>query len=145
MKKNPIALFVLTLITWTAYLLPGVDARDMLAYTGEIAPTNISERSFLLPLPSMDLSAVDQVRNHLKSRLDYPVLAEEYRIEGKLIIAVSVNEDGDVQKAWIAEGLHPILDQKVLKVANALKKVNPVVLNGKKRHRNILIPVQFKV
>jgi len=57
---------------------------------------------------------------YLVTNLGYPAKAKEKNIEGKVVLALKVNTKGEVYGFYIAEKLHPIIDNAVMKVAKTI-------------------------
>jgi protein TonB len=77
-------------------------------------------------------------------KLYYPELARRAGIEGRVIIELIVNKQGDVINAHVLQSLFPSLDEVAL---NAIKetKFKPGKQRGKPVNVEIKIPIQFRL
>ena len=57
---------------------------------------------------------------YVVTNLGYPVEAKEKNIEGKVVLALMVNTEGKIYGYYIAEKLHPIIDNAVMNVAKTI-------------------------
>jgi TonB family protein len=85
------------------------------------------------------------LRNYLNEKLDYPQVAKENGIEGKVYVTFVVGSDGKVRDAKIARGVDPALDAEALKVVSSLPEWKP----GKQRGQNVAVfytvPINFSL
>jgi len=57
---------------------------------------------------------------YLVTNLGYPAKAKDKNIEGKVVLALKVNSQGEIYGFYIAEKLHPIIDNAVINVAKTI-------------------------
>ena len=80
----------------------------------------------------------------LAKSIEYPELAYANRVEGKVILKVSIDENGKVTEAHIVRGIGFGCDESALESITKCD-FKPGVLNGKKIKTTISIPVLFKI
>lgn len=73
--------------------------------------------------------------NYLNSHVNYPVIAQENGIEGKVYLKFVIDEQGNVTNAQIARGVDSSLDAEALRVINSLPRFKP----GKQRGRPVKV------
>ncbi len=85
----------------------------------------------------------DALRSFIARSIEYPVIAQENGIQGKVYVTFVVAADGSVKNAKIARGVDPVLDQEALRVVNSLPLWKP----GKQRGQNVnvsyTVPISF--
>ena len=80
----------------------------------------------------------------LTSKLYYSEIAKRIGIEGKVIVTIIVDKEGNVVDAQIVKPLHSDLDQIAMKAVRELK-FYPGIQNGKPVKVQVSIPIQFKL
>ena len=75
--------------------------------------------------------------------MQYPVLAKQQGIEGKVLVSFIVNAEGDIYDILIEEGVHPLLDAEVMRIINKLPKWNPATIDNKPVSAVVFFPVNF--
>ena len=82
---------------------------------------------------------------YLKDNINYPVIAQENGIQGRVICQFVVNRDGRIVDAVVLRGVDPSLDKEALRVVNSMPKWNPGEQRGKPVRVRFTLPVQFKL
>lgn len=82
---------------------------------------------------------------YLKDNINYPVIAQENGIQGRVICQFVVNRDGKIVDAVVLRGVDPSLDKEALRVVNSMPKWNPGEQRGKPVRVRFTLPVQFKL
>ena len=85
------------------------------------------------------------VQAWLTSHLQYPAVAIENNIQGKVIVKFVVGRDGSVSQVQIARGVDPALDREALRVVNSMPKWIPGMNNGQPANVWFQLPVTFKL
>lgn len=83
--------------------------------------------------------------NYLQSELEYPRLAVEGNMQGKVFVRFVVNKLGKVENVSIARGVDPILDKEALRVVQNMPEWNPGMQNFKTISVNYTIPINFRL
>lgn len=82
----------------------------------------------------------------LNANIQYPELAVERDIEGRVVVHFVVEKDGYISDIKIARGKHPLLDVEAARVVKSItKKFIPAKLNGKNVRYWFALPVTFKL
>jgi TonB family protein len=77
--------------------------------------------------------------NHIQKTIQYPKVADEMDITGKVVVSYVVSKTGDVINVKIKQGVHPLLDAEALRVVRSLGKFTPG------QQRGVPIPVLFTI
>ncbi len=85
----------------------------------------------------------DALRSFIARSIDYPVIAQENGIQGKVYVTFVVSADGSVKNAKIARGVDPVLDQEALRVVNSLPLWKPGKQRGKDVNVSYTVPISF--
>jgi len=80
----------------------------------------------------------------LTSKLYYSEIAKRTGVEGKVVVTIIVDKEGNVVDAQIVKSLHSDLDQIAVKAVTELK-FYPGIQNGKPVKVQVSIPIQFKL
>ena len=83
------------------------------------------------------------LRNLLAGMVDYPKVAKEQGIQGKVYVTFLVGKDGKVKDAKIARGVDPSLDNEALRVINELPRWKPGKANGEPVSVSYTVPINF--
>ncbi len=76
--------------------------------------------------------------------VEYPKIAQQAGVEGKVYLLIYINEKGKVDKAEVVKGIGAGCNEAAV---SAIKKCefNPGILKGKPVKVKMAIPVQFKL
>lgn len=81
----------------------------------------------------------------LASHLQYPAVAAENGVQGKVIVRFVVGKDGSVSQASVVRSVDPALDREALRAVNAMPKWNPGMNNGQPAAVWFTLPVTFRL
>ena len=81
----------------------------------------------------------------LASNLNYPAVAAENGVQGKVIVRFVVGKDGSVSQASVVRSVDPALDREALRVVNLMPNWNPGMNNGQPAAVWFTLPVTFKL
>lgn len=82
-------------------------------------------------------------REYIAKNLDYPDIAAENGIEGRVIVQFAVNSRGQVVNARVVRGVDPALDKEALRVVNSSPKWSPGKQRGKPVSVQFTFPINF--
>lgn len=82
---------------------------------------------------------------YLSEAIDYPQLAKEAGIQGKVYVQFVVEIDGSITDVKVLRGTHKQLDQEALRVIEEMDNWVPGSQNGKKVRVLFTIPINFKI
>ena len=124
---------------------------DMSALDGEEeieppAPMDDDVISFRIvqDLPQFPGGAVEMMK-WLQRNLKYPPLAQERKIQGKVVAEFIVNKDGSVTDVKVVKSLNPMCDREVLRVLRMMPRWTAGIENDQPCRTKVCIPVVFKL
>lgn len=82
---------------------------------------------------------------YLGKNVEYPIIAQENGIHGKVYIEFVVEKDGTPTQFKVLKGIDPALDKEALRVAMTMKKWIPGEQQGKKVRSKFRLPVTFRL
>ncbi len=85
------------------------------------------------------------VRAWLARNMQYPPVAAENGIQGRVVVGFVVERDGSISHVQILRGVDPSLDKEAMRVVKSMPKWNPGMQNGSPVRVKYNVPVQFKL
>jgi periplasmic protein TonB len=83
------------------------------------------------------------LRAFIAKSIEYPVIAQENGIQGKVYVTFVVDKDGSISEAKVIRGVDPSLDKEALRVVNSLPKWKPGKQRGKPVRVSYTVPISF--
>ncbi len=83
------------------------------------------------------------LRAFIAKSINYPVIAQENGIQGKVYVTFVVDKNGGISDAKIARGVDPSIDKEALRVVMALPKWKPGKQRGKPVRVSYTVPISF--
>ncbi len=80
---------------------------------------------------------------YLSQNLTYPKDLKQQNIAGQVLARIFIDEKGTVKRVEIIKGLHPLIDEEVIRVIMKSPKWKPAKQNGKSVPMFISQPVNF--
>jgi protein TonB len=77
----------------------------------------------------------------VSQHLDYPEIAKENGVSGRVMVQFTVNPNGTVSDVKVLRGVDPSLDKEAVRVIQSSPKWTP----GKQRDRAVKVTYQFPV
>ncbi|WP_205503535.1 energy transducer TonB [Rufibacter psychrotolerans] len=89
----------------------------------------------------------NRLSEFLSKTIIYPPQAMQGEIQGRVIVAVSIDEKGNLKHIRVAQKAHPLLDEEALRIANLLpkKKWTPAQNNQENITADFIFPINFKL
>ena len=81
----------------------------------------------------------------ISENLEYPEIAAENGVQGKVVVQFVVERDGSVSDIKVARGVDPSLDKEAVRVASIMPKWKPGKLSGKPVRGRYTVPITFKL
>ena len=81
----------------------------------------------------------------LSQNIQYPPLAKENGIQGRVIVSFVVEPDGSLSNIAVVKGVDPSLDKEAVRVVSAMPKWNPGKQNNECVRVKYNLPVPFKL
>ena len=91
--------------------------------------------------PSFNGGDANEFSKWVNSRLEYPEIAKENGVQGRVTLQFTVNPDGSVSNVKVLRGVDPSLDKEAVRVVSASPKWKP----GKQRDRAVKVTYTFQV
>lgn len=83
------------------------------------------------------------INEFISKTLQYPVIAQENGIQGKVVCSFIINQDGSVTDAEVISGVDPSLDREAQRIVSAMPKWTPGTQRGKAVRVKYTMPVTF--
>lgn len=83
------------------------------------------------------------LHKYLATSVEYPVIAQENGIQGRVYVKFVINTDGSVTDVQIARGVDPSLDKEALRVVRNMPKWKPGKQRGKAVRVSYTVPINF--
>ncbi len=120
----------------------GVDIQD---YVEEVEEEVVEEEAIPFQLveekPSFNGGDANEFSKWVNSNLQYPEIAKENGVQGRVTLQFTVETDGRVTNVKVLRGVDPSLDKEAVKVVSSSPKWTP----GKQRDRAVRVTYTFPV
>ena len=87
----------------------------------------------------------DALRKYLASHVNYPPMAAENNVQGKVVVQFVVEKDGKVGEVKVVRSVDKDLDREAVRVCKSLPKFTQGRQNGQPVRVWYTLPVQFKL
>ncbi len=81
--------------------------------------------------------------NYLTSNVEYPAVAKENGIQGRVYVEFTVDKDGAIIDVKILKGVAPVLDAEAIRVVKQMPNWEPGMQKGKKVRVSYKLPINF--
>lgn len=88
---------------------------------------------------------VEALKAYVASSLQYPTIALENRIQGRVFVSFVVGKNGSVTNAKLTRGVDPALDKEALRIVQSMPNWNPGKQNGEYVEVAYEMPINFKI
>jgi len=120
----------------------GVEIMD---YVEEVHEEGVEEEAIPFQLveqkPSFMGGDANEFSRWVNSRLEYPEIAKENGVQGRVTLQFTVNADGSVSNIKVLRGVDPSLDKEAVRVVSLSPKWEP----GRQRDRAVKVTYTFPV
>ena len=120
----------------------GVEIMD---YVEEVKEEVVEEEAILFQLveekPSFNGGDANEFSKWVNSKLQYPEIAKENGVQGRVTLQFTVNPDGSVSNVKVLRGVDSSLDKEAVRVVSMSPKWKP----GKQRDRAVKVTYTFPV
>ena len=83
--------------------------------------------------------------NFLSNNINYPVIAQENGIQGRVTCSFVVNIDGSIVDIQVVRGIDPSLDKEAMRVISTMPRWTPGMQRGKPVRVRYNLPVTFRL
>ncbi len=84
-----------------------------------------------------------KLKRYFSDNMIYPAKAKEEVIEGKVIIEMTINAEGEMENVHVQKTAHKILNEEALRLCNSLGTWKPALRKKKPVPARIFVPVNF--
>ena len=85
------------------------------------------------------------MRKYLTEHTQYPEIAKENGLSGKVFVQFVINQKGEIENVKIARGVDPALDKEAIRVVQSLPKWKPGSQRGKPVRVSFTVPINFQL
>ncbi len=119
----------------------GVEIMDYVEVEEEVVEEEAIPFQLVEEKPSFQGGDANQFSKWVNQRLEYPEVARENGIQGRVTLQFTVEKDGSVTKVRVLRGIDPALDKEAVRVVSSSPKWKP----GKQRDRAVPVTYTFPV
>ena len=119
----------------------GVEIMDYVEVEEEVVEEEAIPFQLVEEKPSFQGGDANQFSKWVNSRLQYPEIAKENGVQGRVTLQFTVEKDGTVTKVKVLRGVDPSLDKEAVRVVSMSPKWKP----GKQRDRAVPVTYTFPV
>lgn len=108
-----------------------IDGQDIADFKDFVAPEVEEEEVYIIveQMPGFP-GGEEALLKYISDHIEYPTMAVERGIEGRVTVRFVVNKDGYVQDVTVIRGVHELLDKEAVRVIQSLPRWNPGKQNG---------------
>ena len=119
----------------------GVEIMDYVEVEEEVVEEEAIPFQLVEEKPSFQGGDANQFSKWVNSRLEYPEIAKENGVQGRVTLQFTVEKDGTVTKVKVLRDVDPSLDKEAVRVVSMSPKWSP----GKQRDRAVPVTYTFPV
>ena len=86
-----------------------------------------------------------ELRKHIAQNVQYPEIAKENGIQGRVFVQFVVNQKGEIEQVKVVRGVDPALDKEAIRVISSLPKWKPGSQRGKPVRVSFTVPINFQL
>lgn len=88
---------------------------------------------------------VNGMMQYLARTIKYPVVAQESKMEGRVIVQMIVNKEGQVTNTKVIRSVSPELDAEAIRVVSSMPRWEPGMQRGQAVNVKYTLPITFKL
>lgn len=88
---------------------------------------------------------VQGLMQYISSNLKYPAAAQKAGVQGKVIVSMIVDKEGNITDPKIIKGITPLLDAEAIRIISDMPQWKPGTDKGEKVNVQYTIPLVFKL
>ena len=119
----------------------GVEIMDYVEVEEEVVEEEAIPFQLVEEKPSFQGGDANTFSKWVNQRLEYPEIAKENGVQGRVTLQFTVEKDGSVTKVKVLRGVDPSLDKEAVRVVSMSPKWKP----GKQRDRAVPVTYTFPV
>ncbi|MBA4322468.1 MAG: hypothetical protein C0408_06570 [Odoribacter sp.] len=111
--------------------------------TGQEGDTSDEPFMIVEVTPTFKGGDIEKFRDWIQKRTNYPQIAQDNGIQGKVFLTFVVERDGSVSNVKVVKGVDKILDDEAVKAIEASPKWSPGLQRGRPVRVRFFIPLVF--
>ena len=119
----------------------GVEIMEYVEVEEEVVEEEAIPFQLVEEKPSFQGGDANTFSKWVNQRLEYPEIAKENGVQGRVTLQFTVEKDGSVTKVKVLRGVDPSLDKEAVRVVSTSPKWSP----GKQRDRAVPVTYTFPV
>ena len=121
-----------------------IDGQDIADFKDFVAPEVEEEEVYIIveQMPGFP-GGEEALMKYISDHVEYPAMAVERGIEGRVTVRFVVDKDGYVRDVTVIRGVHELLDREAVRVIQSLPRWNPGKQNGVAVAVYYNVPVNF--
>ena len=85
------------------------------------------------------------LKKFITSSINYPQVALDYNVEGKVFIQFVVDVDGSITNIYVVIGVNELMDAECVRLLKKMPNWKPATLRGEKVKSTYNLPISFKL
>ncbi len=91
------------------------------------------------------IGGMAKLYEYLGKHIQYPEMAKENGIQGKVFVQFVVWKDGTIKDVKVVKGVHKTLDNEAMRVVKSMPKWTPGKQRGKSVNARFTLPIKFRI
>lgn len=88
---------------------------------------------------------ISGLMSYLARNIKYPVKAQESKTQGRVIVQIVIDQEGNVTIPQVVNSVSPLLDAEAIRVVNNMPKWEPGMQKGQNVSVKYTLPITFKL
>lgn len=122
-----------------------LSAQELAVATIPSSPDFSAEREAVLYAPVSFPGGNNALLQQVQNLLEYPELAQDYGVEGMVVVRLAVDRDGLITNHRILSGLGFGCDEAAVKALKQLPRWQPALRNGQAVASIVNVPLHFSL
>ena len=120
-------------------------AIEIIKYVEEEEEEDVEIFYVVEDMPKFRGQSMEAFYKFVGEKLEYPMIAMENGIAGKVFVSFIIDKDGKVKNAYVVRGVDPSLDKEALRVVNASPNWTPGKQRGRPVQVSLTLPIAFSL
>ena len=105
---------------------------------------NVFNEEFIQEQMPQFVGGEEALSEWIEDNISYPLMADVYSIEGRVIASFDINEDGSISNIQVDEYADPILADEVVNRLQYMPNWSPAMQNGRNVKVNYSLAIVFR-
>lgn len=88
---------------------------------------------------------INALIEYLRNNIKYPIEAQQNQVQGRVIVEMVVDAEGNITNAKVIRGIVPVFDKEAIRVIEAMPKWKPGMQKGKAVPVKYTVPIMFSM